>query len=266
MARRKHKGSHAPDKDALPPKAEKLTNNPFAAALADVKLPKRRKKKAPKKKKAPRVPDTPLPKVHRAGTRRRKKAPLSAYEEADQKIFELAFAGVEPLGGGGTDRKKPVDRERLAKRVAETAAASEAAARARLDALVGGGVHFEVRYHEDGGVEGRRRGAPDRTARMLASGDLTPTGHLDLHGQRTHTVASSIRTFVREQHRAGRRNLSVVHGKGSHSEGGQGVLRDAVVRALTSGGAAPLVDSFATAPRRFGGHGALLIRLRERAG
>ena len=98
---------------------------------------------------------------------------------------------------------------------------------------------------------------------MLASGELGPVARLDLHGERVKAVAGAVRAFVRGSHRASRRNLCIVHGKGRHSEGGRGVLQDAVVEALTNGGAAPLVDSFASAPTRFGGLGAMLVRLRD---
>ena len=73
--------------------------------------------------------------------------------------------------------------------------------------------------------------------------------------------AESMALFVREEHRRGRRTLCIIHGKGKHSEGGIGVLRGAAVEALTKGGAAPLVECLASAPERFGGSGALLVRL-----
>lgn len=262
MGRKKHKGAHAPDPDRPKPQP-KIIENKALAGLAELKLPKVRTKK-PKPPKKVRPPKAVMPVVRKASD-----APLDSYEYDDRVAFQQAFAGVRPLGSGEglrADKRKPADREALSRRVKATADAAEEAARARLDQLVGGGVHFEVHRHGDGGVEGRRRGAPARTARMLAAGELTPVARLDLHGRVTAQVAREVRAFVRDQHAAGRRNLSIVHGKGNRSEGGQGVLKDAVVRALTEGGAAPLVDAFASAPERFGGLGAILIRLRERAG
>lgn len=188
---------------------------------------------------------------------------LAGYSADDRVAFHQAFAGVESLDSPH-HRKRGPDRRSLAKAVRAKAQAAEEDARARLDALVGGGVFFDILRHSDGGVEGRRRGTPDRTSRMLAGGKLPPVAHLDLHGQRTDEVDRAVRTFVRESHRAGRLDLAIIHGKGHHSEGGKGVLQGAVVRALTKGGAAPLVDAFATAPSRYGGHGAVLVRLRMR--
>ena len=53
----------------------------------------------------------------------------------------------------------------------------------------------------------------------------------------------------------------VVHGRGTRSAGGVGVLKALVVEALSEGGAAPVVTAFATAPGHLGGEGALLVRL-----
>ncbi len=188
---------------------------------------------------------------------------LATYTRDDQVAFHQAFAGVDSLESKHHKRQSP-DRNALANAVRARAEAAEEDARRRLDALVGGGVHFDLIRHGDGGIEGRRRGAPDRTCRMLAMGELAPSATLDLHGFLQAEVESAVRTFVRGSHKAGRQTLRIVHGKGNHSEGGKGVLRGAVVKALTGGGAAPVVEAFASAPERFGGDGALLIRLRRR--
>lgn len=188
---------------------------------------------------------------------------LEGYSHDDRVAFHQAFAGVDSLSEKNRAHRGP-DRVALAKSVRARAKAAEEDARERLDALVGGGVHFDITRHSDGGVEGKRRGIPDRTCRMLASGELAPVATLDLHGRTRDEVPSLVRGFVRASKKQGRLNLAIIHGKGNHSEGGRGVLQGAVVKSLTSGGAAPLVDSFATAPQRFGGGGAILLRLRAR--
>ena len=97
---------------------------------------------------------------------------------------------------------------------------------------------------------------------MLREGKLPPEATVDLHGLTRREAGQKVRAFVREEHRRGRRTVAIVHGKGTHSEGGVGVLREVVVEVLSRGGAAPLVEAFATAPARFGGEGAILARLR----
>jgi DNA-nicking Smr family endonuclease len=99
-----------------------------------------------------------------------------------------------------------------------------------------------------------------KTVRLLTGGEFAPERSLDLHGRTRLETSRLVRQFVRDAHRAGRRTLAIVHGRGTHSAIG-GVLREAVIEALTKGGAAPLVHAFATAPPRLGGEGALLVRL-----
>ena len=198
-----------------------------------------------------------------AAERAAKGGALESYSHDDRVAFHQAFAGVDSLSEKNRAQRGP-DRVALAKAVRVRAKAAEEDARERLDALVGGGVHFDITRHFDGGVEGKRRGIPDRTCRMLAAGELPPIATLDLHGRTRDEVGSLVRGFVRASKKQGRLNVAIVHGKGNHSEGGRGVLQDVVIKALSAGGAAPLVDSFATAPRRFGGSGAILIRLRSR--
>jgi len=242
--------------------AEGRVGNNALASLAELKVPKKRA--APEKKAPPKKPPPPEPVKHPKG------GDLTEYDPEDRTAFHDAFAGVTPLGKKtkttGKKRRmvRPDDREARRKAARAAHRAVEEQARARLDQLVAGGSVIEVRRNADGGVEGLRRGAPQRTLRMLAQGELSPEARLDLHGYRKEEVARALNRFARKAHGEGRRTLCLIHGKGSHSEGGRGVLEDAVVNALSKGGAAPLVEAFVTAPTRFGGHGAIVVRMRER--
>lgn len=177
-----------------------------------------------------------------------------------------AFADVQPLpprkGRGrrvaGAGESESAGRSSAS---AESRAGDlDAAARARLDALVAGGVRFEVE-REDGWVEGLRAGVSRRVLRELRRSGIEPEAVIDLHGLAAEQAGREVGRFIRDSHRRGQRLLLVVHGKGTHSEGGVGVLIDRAVQALTEGAAAPLVDAFVTAPARLGGTGALLVQL-----
>lgn len=220
--------------------------------LAGMKAPK--KKAAPKKAPVKKKPAKSAPKPE-------SKAP---YTSTDREAFEHAFAGVRPLDapaeGAQPKKRKPRGGAPRKESAAAALRAAEESARARLDQLVGGGV--TIRVTRDGSrVEGRRERCPVRTVRMLAEGDLPPEASLDLHGMDRAEAGRAIRQFVRDEHRRGRRTLCIVHGKGKHSEGGVGVLQGTTVHALSQGGAAPLVEAFASAPDRFGGEGAIIVRL-----
>jgi DNA-nicking Smr family endonuclease len=171
----------------------------------------------------------------------------------DRIAFYDAFAGVRPLAA-----KTEAKRAASHRAVPTGPSPHDREARARLGALVAGGVRFEIDKSEDR-VSAIRAGANPALLRELARKGAVPEATLDLHGWRADE-AEVIR-FVRAQARKGSRRVCIVHGKGLHSEGGVGVLRDCVVRALIETGAAPVVRAFVTAPAEHGGGGALIVAL-----
>jgi DNA-nicking Smr family endonuclease len=177
----------------------------------------------------------------------------------DRTAYFDAMAGVRPLGA--TPRARPVDepRPRSAPPPPRVSPADEEA-RARLAALVAGGVRFDLDRLEDS-IRGRRVGTPVSVAEGLGRRGVVPEASLDLHGMRADEAERAVVRFVRQQHRRGARRLCIVHGKGRNSDGGVGVLRDVVVHALTEAGAAPVVLAFASAPIELGGTGALMVEL-----
>jgi len=118
-------------------------------------------------------------------------------------------------------------------------------------------------------------GLDRQTARKLDKGHLAVEARLDLHGMRQRDAHAALRKFVKWAQSKDYRHVLVITGKGSlRDEGGsfyeedaRGVLRQAVPRWLALPDLAPLIVSFAEAPRRLGGGGALYVRLRKfRAG
>jgi DNA-nicking Smr family endonuclease len=186
--------------------------------------------------------------------------PLSA---GDLAAWNRAYAGVRPLGRAreGTTRKGGRRAGRVAPHRPPVEGASERAARARLGALVAAGVRFTVE-RDDGYVRGLREGASEGLWRRLSGRGFGPEATLDLHGMRAAQAERAVHDFVRERHKRGVRYLLLIPGKGAHSEGGVGVLGEVVVRVLTQGGAAPLVQAFTTAHPVHGGRGALAVLLR----
>lgn len=168
-----------------------------------------------------------------------------------------AYSGVRPLGHKSA-RKVVVTPER--QRVAKLDREEEAAARKRLAALVSGGIHFKVKV-EDGYVLGQRSEVQPKITQKLSGKSFAPDATLDLHGEITARVSDVVSTFVRTHHRRGAKQMLIIVGKGLHSEDGQGVLLDALIDALTNGGAAPLVRCFATAHANLGGTGAVAVML-----
>ena len=182
--------------------------------------------------------------------------PSSGLRGHDRTAFFDAMVGVRPIGDRGIQKRVvelPPAPLPLAAREADRVA------RARLAALVADGLRFEIR-RDDGWVAGVRSDAPAGTLEALSRTSETEAD-LDLHGRRTSEVESLVAAFVRAAHHRGRRRLRVVHGKGLHSDASGPVLGDAVIDALTRGGAAPLVLAFVTPAAHLGGAGALVVVL-----
>jgi DNA-nicking Smr family endonuclease len=114
-------------------------------------------------------------------------------------------------------------------------------------------------------------GLDRQTARKLEKGALAVEARLDLHGMRQRDAHVALRKFLKWAQGNDYRHVLVITGKGSlrdegrsfYEEGARGVLRQAVPLWLSHGDLAPLIVSFAEAPRRLGGEGALYVRLRK---
>jgi DNA-nicking Smr family endonuclease len=109
------------------------------------------------------------------------------------------------------------------------------------------------------------------TARKLETGRLPVEARLDLHGMRARDAHVALKRFLRESQGRGYRNVLVITGKGTavketrsfYEEEARGVLRQSVPHWLSGAEFADLVISFAAAPRRLGGEGALYVRVRK---
>jgi DNA-nicking Smr family endonuclease len=114
-------------------------------------------------------------------------------------------------------------------------------------------------------------GLDRQTARKLDKGQLAVEARLDLHGMRQRDAHAALRKFLKWAQSQDYRHVLVITGKGSlrdegrsfYEEEARGVLRQAVPHWLAQSDLAPLIVSFAEAPRRLGGEGALYVRLRK---
>ncbi len=243
------------------------TNDARARALASVQADARARAKAPARASTSPKASAPTPSAP-AQTQPAEASP--AHPEAhldyeDRVAFAQSVAGVAPLGGGKSrpGRGSKSKRRDAPKRVqAKPRSATEIAddeARAKLGALVAGAFSFDVR-REGAEVSGRRKDAHGSHLSTLGP-DTPPKAKLDLHGFTAADARRALDDFIRAEARRGSTVVLVVHGRGTHSEGQMGVLQDVTIDTLTGSGAAPHVTAFRTAPRTYGGEGALLVRL-----
>jgi len=109
-----------------------------------------------------------------------------------------------------------------------------------------------------------------QTARQLQRGRLAVDARLDLHGMRQRDAHGALRRFLKAAQGKGHRHVLVITGRGVDVEASRpfyapeerGVLRQAVPHWLTQPDLAHVVISYAEAPRRLGGEGALYVRIR----
>lgn len=110
-----------------------------------------------------------------------------------------------------------------------------------------------------------------QTSRHLEKGRIEVEAKLDLHGMRQRDAHAALKRFLKTAQARGAKHVLVITGKGSdpearrsfYDEEERGVLRNAVPRWLSEPDFAPLVVSYAPAPRRLGGDGALYVRVRR---
>ena len=116
--------------------------------------------------------------------------------------------------------------------------------------------------HRDDGVllEGSRPGA-ERKLRDLKRGRFAQLEALDLHGMTSEEAQRALQSFLGRQRGPRERPVLVVHGRGRHSPGGRGVLRDEIGGWLAS---SEHVLCFASARPEDGGGGAVYVLVAPR--
>ena len=200
------------------------------------------------------------------------RGPISSLPD-DSLTFARMMMGVVPLqsvstrvtAGAGNDahdlraRVQPTDRK------AELDAqllAEQAAVQAHMRELAQGATRFEVQ--DDGrNLEGRRVDCNPLYLRKLRRGQFPLDGRVDLHGLHASDAKAALYTFLRKMRDQRELCVLVIHGKGEHSPGGQGILRGELAAWLSQGQAAEHVAAFASAQETDGGHGATYVLLRR---
>jgi DNA-nicking Smr family endonuclease len=110
-------------------------------------------------------------------------------------------------------------------------------------------------------MRARAEGVPARLLEDLQAGRVVPRRELDLHRRSAAEARQMLDTGVRQARRDGVSCLLVVCGQGRHSGADGPVLPDVAAERLSEELGSEIM-AFCTAPRRWGGEGALIVRLR----
>ena len=105
-----------------------------------------------------------------------------------------------------------------------------------------------------------RDGISRMTLRKLRRGQFPLQDSLDLHGLNSDEARKLLLEFLRDATQHGLRHVCVIHGKGWHADGGEGVLKPRVRHWLTQ---CAEVLAFCEAPPNAGGGGAVLVLLKN---
>ena len=105
-----------------------------------------------------------------------------------------------------------------------------------------------------------RNGLNRMTLRKLRRGYWPVQDSLDLHGLHRNEARKLLLEFLHQAMQRGLRCVCVGHGKGWHTEGGEGILKVHARHWLTQ---VPQVLAFCEAPPNLGGSGAVLVLLKS---
>ncbi|HSR66247.1 MAG TPA: Smr/MutS family protein [Xanthomonadaceae bacterium] len=172
-------------------------------------------------------------------------------QEDDAALFRAAIGPVRELPSAPLPpaAPKPRPRPRMAERD-EDEARAEFRRTGGIDQLEGGDA-----------LAWRRDEIPPRVLQRLRRGLYAAQDELDLHHADAARAEAMLRDFLRESVQAGCGCVRIVHGKGLHSETGVPVLKNLVDRLLRQRAD---VLAYHSAPPAQGGHGAVLVLLRQR--
>jgi DNA-nicking Smr family endonuclease len=102
-----------------------------------------------------------------------------------------------------------------------------------------------------------------RWLRAATPGERRGLPRLDLHGFGVRDAIAATEAFLADAHGAGISEVRIVYGKGRHSPGGRGVLREVIPRWLANDGRR-WVATAAPEPDAYGEDAAIRVVLRTR--
>ena len=198
----------------------------------------------------------------KGGKKPSKKAPQQKQDSADDDtLFSYAMDGVKPIT---SDRitHEPVEVETVIQSIQESIRRQDTEVLNTLHALASGKARFDVTCTGEY-LEGNAIPLDPTTLKKLKAGEFTTQAYLDLHGHTKDKARSALNSFLTNAHAMGNRALLVIHGRGLKSSEGP-VLKEFVVKWLTTGNLSHLVLAFCSARPCDGGTGALYVLLRRR--
>jgi DNA-nicking Smr family endonuclease len=181
----------------------------------------------------------------------------------DNDLFFQAMKGVKPIESDCIT-PEPADQDKVIQSISQNLQKQDKEVINTLNALIEGKARFDITCTGEY-TEGHVVPLDPNVLKKLKNGEFTTRAYLDLHGHTKEEAHQAIRSFLVNAHAMGDRSLLIIHGRGLKSSTGP-VLKEHVVKWLTSGSISHLVLAFCSARSCDGGTGALYVLLRKRPG
>lgn len=181
-------------------------------------------------------------------------------EPDDAELFQHAMKGVSPMSSDSII-PEPVDAKALVASIQENLRRQDQDVIEALCGLVRGTERFDITCTGEY-LEGHAVPVDPATMKKLKAGELTIESHLDLHGYTKQSAETALVSFILNAHALGHRVVLVIHGRGLKSSQGP-VLKEHLVRWLTTGSLSHLILAFCSARPCDGGTGALYVLLKR---
>ena len=97
--------------------------------------------------------------------------------------------------------------------------------------------------------------------KLFKKGKIKPDGIIDLHGYRLKTGKIKLENYIFNSYEKNIRNIIIITGKGLNNSG---LLKKEVPAWLENQEIKKFLISYETAPKNFGGSGALLVRIKNK--
>jgi DNA-nicking Smr family endonuclease len=192
----------------------------------------------------------------------KKKAPEPPKRPPDDvELFAQAMKGVMPMANDCVT-PEPADPKAVVATIQESVRKQEQEALEILKGLVRGTSAFDITCTGEY-LEGHAVPVDPAIMKKLKAGEITIEGHLDLHGHTKLSAEQALQNFILNAHALGQRMVLIIHGRGLKSSQGP-VLKELLIRWLTTGTLSHLVLAFASARPCDGGTGALYVLLKKR--
>jgi len=175
--------------------------------------------------------------------------------EDENRLFMEAMADVTPIA---RNKNTANYKKQAAPNLSEH---SETEMLRYLDELIKYGSNFVVSLTPEY-IEGTACNVPVEIAKKLHQGDFSIQNHIDLHGYVSSDAYNTLDVFLKKSVLNGVRAVLIIHGRGL-SSAGDPVLKNNIIKWLTSGKWKKWVLAFTSARHCDGGAGGTYVLLRN---